>query len=218
MSTQIIGNAGVVADVDEARNIQVFSGIPGYPAAGGFYSVTGQSSTTGTPVTPLSVGAALAASTMLMSARMAVGSTRKAYVTKMRLNLQPVVGIATAVIAGSLGLQRFTAQTPTGGNQRTACRSSETKGTIPDLSDIRDSNAALTGSAPTFGTVVSSVLVPVSEGAIAAGYHQQGVEYVFDFYNPIELSAGDGLALRTQTTMPATCTWAYSYTMYWFER
>lgn len=218
MSVVIVGNGGVVADVDEARNLSVWSGIPGYPTAGGFYSVTGQSATTGTPATPLAVAAALAANTMLMSARFNPSSTRKAYVVRFRLNLTPVTGNAAGQVPGSLGLQRFTAQTPTGGNARTVCRHSEAKGTATDMTDVRDSNAALTGTAPTFGTVVASTLIPMSIGAVAAGYTQNGFECVYEFPNPLELVAGDGLCLRTQTTCPATCTWAYSYAMYWFER
>jgi hypothetical protein len=219
MSTQIIGNAGVVAEVDEARNIQVYEGIAGYPAAGGFYTVTGQAATTGTPATPLAVAAALANNTMLMSARLAAGSTRKAYITKIRILLVPITGVAAAVVPGSLGIQRFTAQTPTGGNARTAARLGEAKGTATDITDIRDSNAALTGTAPTFGTVLGSCLIPVVIGAVAAGYTEQnGIEWIFESATPVELAAGDGICLRTQTTCPATATWTYSYNLHWFER
>lgn len=220
MAVPIVGNAGVVADVDEARNFQVFQGIPGYPAAGGFYSVTGQAATTGTPATPLAVAAALAADTMLMAARFSPSSTRKAYITKLRVALMPIAANAAAVVPGTLGFRRFTAQTPTGGNARTATRHGPTKGTATDMTDIRDSNAALTGSAPTWPAdgILASTLVPVLGGAIAAGMYQSGWEWIAEFPNPIELSAGDGVALRTLTTMPATCTWTYSYNLYWFER
>jgi hypothetical protein len=219
MSVAIIGNGGVVADVDEARNVQMFQGIAGYPAAGGFFSVTGQAATTGTPATPLAVAAALAANTMLMSARLSPASVRKAYVTKFRVVIIPITGAAAAVVPGSLAIQRFIAQTPTGGNARTAARLGETKGSITDITDIRDSNAALTGTAPTFGTVLGSFLIPVVIGAVAAGYTQQaGIEYIYEPATPVELAAGDGLALRTQTTCPATATWTYSYTLHWFER
>jgi hypothetical protein len=218
MSVLLVGNGGVVADVDEARNLQVFQGIPGYPSAGGFYSVTGQSATTGTPATPLAVAAGLAASTMLMSARFSASSTRKAYIVRFRLNLCPVAAATATSVPGSLGLQRFTAQTPTGGNARTVCRHAEAKGTATDMTDVRDSNAALTGTAPTFGTVVASTEIPICVGAIAAGMTQLGFEVVYEFPNPLELVAGDGVCLRTQTTCPGVATWAYSYTMYWFER
>jgi hypothetical protein len=220
MSASIIGNSGVVADVDEARNIQVFESIPGYPAAGGFYSVTGQSATTGTPATPLAVAAALAADTMLMSMRMAVGSTRKAYILRFRIMLQPVAANAAAVVPGTIALRRFTGQTPTGGNARTATRFGPSKGSATDITDIRDSNAALTGTAPTWPAdgIIASTQVPVLGGAIAAGMYQAGFDWTVDLPAPIELAAGDGLAIRTVTTMPATCTWAYSYNVYWFER
>lgn len=210
MSVQIIGNGGVVADVDEARNIQVFEAVPGYPTAGGFYSVAGH--------TTAAVAAALAADTLLMSARMATGSTRKAYITKFRLHMWAITANAAAVDQGILGLRRFTAVTPTGGNARTAQRYSETKGTVTDITDIRDNNAALTG-APTFGTVIAQAPVPVIQGAVAAGLALVfSPEYVFDFPAPVELSAGDGIALRTIKACPATATWGYSYTMHWFER
>lgn len=211
MSIPIIGNAGVVADVDEARNIQVFQGIPGYPAAGGFYSVVGN--------TTAVVAAALGVDVMLMSARMAVGSTRRAYITRFRLHMWAVTANAAAVDQGVLGLRRFTAQTPTGGTARTSNRYAESKGSATDITDIRDSNAALTGTAPTWGTIVAQAPVPVVQGAVAAGLTLvASPEYVFDFPAPVELAAGDGIALRTTKACPATATWGYSYTMHWFER
>lgn len=211
MSTALIGNGGVVADVDEARNLQTWEGTPGYPTAGGFYSVAGN--------TTAVVAAALAADVMLASARMSVSSTRKAYITRLRLHLWSVTGNAAAVDQGILGVRRFTAQTPTGGNARTVNRFSESKGTTSDVTDVRDSNAALTGTAPTFGNVITQVPIPVQTGAIAAGYTNVfAPEYVFDFPAPVELAAGDGIALRTMKACPATCTWGYSYVIYWYER
>ena len=218
MSVQIAGNAGVVADVDEARNFQVFQGIPGYPTAGGFYSATGWSAAAGSPQTPAVVAAALATDTLLMSARMVVGSARKAYVTRLRVLLLPVTANAAAVNPGILALVRFTAVTPTGGNARTAARSGPSKGSASDITDIRDMNAALTG-APTFGDSLCSTQIPVIQGAVAAGMTQVGgLEWIAEFPAPIELAAGDGLALRTKATCPATATWTYSWNMYWFER
>jgi len=218
MSILLAGNAGVVADVDEARNVQIWQGIPGYPAAGGFYSSSGWSAAAGSPQTPAIVAAGLAANTLIMSARFAAGSARKGYINRLRVLLKCVTGTAAGSIPGILGLQRFTAVTPTGGNARTAARHSATKGSASDMTDIRDLNAALTGS-PTFGDLLASTQVPQVEGAIAAGYTANpGIEWVVEFPNPIELAAGDGLALRTQATCPAVATWTFSWNMYWFER
>jgi hypothetical protein len=211
VAVPIIGNAGVIADVDENRNLQTFESIPGYPAAGGFYSVAGH--------TTAVVAAALAADVMLMSARLAIGSARKAYITRIRLHLWAVTANAAAVDQGILGVRRFTAQTPTGGNARTANRFAEAKGTVTDITDIRDSNAALTGTAPTWGNIVAQVPVPVVQGAVAAGLAAVfAPEYVLEFPAPLELVAGDGIALRTIKACPATATWGYSYTIYWYER
>jgi hypothetical protein len=193
------------AAIDTNGCLSTIESLPAWPAAGGYYTVSGQ--TTGV------VAAALAADTMLMSARFSAGSTRKAYVTKFRT----VIGVATvgasAGVAGTLGLRRFTAQTPTGGTARTANRMGEALGTATDMTDIRDSNAALTGTAPTWGTIVGVTLVPlfITSGAM-------WMEWIFEPLVPLVLAAGDGVALRTIVAMAATQTWMYSYTMHWYEK
>lgn len=218
MSVQIAGNGGVVAEVDEARNIQVSEGIPGYPTAGGFYTVAGSSAAAGSPQTPAVVAASLAVNTLLMSARFSPSSMRRAYVTKLRLLIAPVTGVAAAVIPGTIAFQRFTVITPAGGNARTAARLGEAKGSVTDMTDIRDLNATLTGS-PTFGTILGMTMVPVTIGAVAAGYTQQGgMEWIYEPATPVELAAGDGVCLRSFGACPATATWVYSWNMHWFER
>lgn len=178
--------------------------LPAWPAAGGYYTVAGQASAV--------VAASLAANTMLMSARFATGSTRKAYVTKFRVVVAAATLGATGGISGTIGIVRFTAQTPTGGTARTANRHGEALGTATDMTDIRDSNAALTGSAPTFGNVVASSLVPNTV------VNNNPFEWIYEPNVPDILAAGDGLALRTLVAMPATQTWVYSYTMHWLEK
>lgn len=204
MPLQLIGNAGVVAEVDASRSLFTAEQLPAHPAAGGFYTVSGQASAV--------VAAALAANTMLMSARLAAASARKAYVTKLRVVITPATLGAAAGVAGTLGLQRYTAQTPTGGTARTPNRQNESLGSISDITDIRDSNAALTGTAPTWGAIVGATLVPLFV-ANAGGF-----EWIFEPAYPTVLQPGDGLALRTIVAMAATQTWLYSYTMHWFEK
>jgi hypothetical protein len=198
------GVSGVDAEVDASRNLSVAEGIPAHPAAGGWYTVSGYS--TGI------IAAALAANTMLMSARLAVGSTRKAYLAKFRLTITPATLGAAAGVAGVIGLVRFTAQTPTGGTVRTANRKWESLGSGTDITDIRDGAAALTGTAPTFGTVVGVSVVPLFV-ANAGGF-----EWIYEPNQPDVLNAGDGIALRTLVAMAATQTWVYTYTMHWFEK
>ncbi len=205
MSVKLIGSvSGYEADVDANKNLMVELGQPAIGTAGGYYTVTGGTSAV--------VAAALAANTMLMSMRFNPASSRKAYISRMRL----LVGVATvgasAGIAGILGLQRFTAQTPTGGTARTPNRMTETLGTASDMFDVRDSNAALTGSAPTWGTVAGQTLVPLF---ITTG--PMWMEWIFEPIFPIVLTPGDGLALRTQVAMAATQTWQYTYIFHWYE-
>lgn len=204
------GAVANLAAVDTNLNLAVAEGLPVIGAAGGYYSVTGQS--------PGVVAAALVADVMLMSARMAVGSSRKAYITRVKFAGCVATNGGAGGIAGVMGLRRFTAQTPTGGVARTSNRMNETAGTISDVTDIRDSNAALTGSAPTWGTIVTTFMVPLVFGAVAAGLTNGEFIYDIEFPYPIVLAAGDGIALRSVQAMAATQTWVYSYTFNWFER
>lgn len=209
MSVLIAGNSGVIADVDEARNILAYQGIPGYPTAGGYYSATG--------FTSAAVAAALAANTALMSARMSASSARRAYITKLRVCFTVITPGANGGVPGVLGFQRFTAATPTGGTARTVDRSGIGKGSATDITDIRDNNAALTVTSVTFGNLICASLIPtfpeLTSGAVNGAF-----EWIAEFPHPIELAQGDGVCLRTQVACPATTTWGYSYNMYWFER
>lgn len=210
MSVKIITGTAASSEVFVDTNGCVFTttpqlgSLPAHPSAGGYYTVTGGTSAV--------VAAALAANTMLMSMRFSAGSTRNAYVTKCLLTLTPATLGASAGVAGTLGLIRFTAQTPTGGTARTPNEQNEPLTTATDMTDVRDSNAALTGTAPTFGNVVASTLVPLF--VASAGSHIWLYEPVY----PVRLQAGDGLALRTIVAMAATQTWLYNYTIEWFEK
>ncbi len=207
MSIKIVDSVGGVNEVavDANRNLSVDAGLPAIGAAGGYYTVSGYSVSV--------VAAALAADTMLASMRLMVGSARKAYITKVRINIGVATVGASAAVPGVLGIRRFTAQTPTGGVVRTANRLAETLGTATDITDIRDSNAALTGTVPTWGNVVGSTLVPlfITTGAM-------WIEWILEPVYPIVLTPGDGLAIRTLVAMAATQTWVYAYTYHWFEK
>jgi hypothetical protein len=158
------------------------------------------------------VAATLAANTTLMAARFSAGSSRRAYITKYRL----IIGVATvgtsALVAGSIALQRFNTATPTGGTARTANENHEAEATATDMTDIRDSNAALTVTSVVFGNIMGGTLVPlfISGGAM-------WMEWIFEPAYPEVLAAGDGVCLRTSVVMPGTQTWMYSYNMHWFE-
>lgn len=207
MPVIIRGFGGTDAEVDEERNLLVNANqsIPGYPAAGGFYTVAGKSGT-------VAIAAALAIDTSLMSMRMAVGSARRAYITKFRVSMSTVTAGAAGGVPSVLGIQRFTNATPTGGTARTANRLGPTKGSATDVTDIRDNNAALTVTSVTFGDEVAWHQTPTNGAGVTL------LEWAHEPVAPIELSAGDGLVLRTRQAGPATATWYFTYAVHWFER
>jgi len=204
MSVKIVDTAGSnELQIDVAGCAKVKPGLQAIGAAGGYYTVTGGSTAV--------VAAALAANTSLMSMRMSGASARKAYVVKMRFNMTPATLGAAAGVAGSLAIQRFNTATPTGGNARTANRMNLTTGTTTDITDIRDSNAALTVTSVVFTTYVAQTQIPLF--VASAG----GFEWIFEPEYPVILDAGEGLVLRTIVALAATQTWMYSYTFHWHE-
>lgn len=208
MAIQIKGldaTGGNIADVDSNNNILVTDGIPAWPTAGGFYTVTGQASSV--------VAATLAANTSLASLRFSASSTRKAYVTRIRTLIAGATLGTSALVPGTIGWQRFTTATPTAGTARTVNRQDEALGSASDMTDVRDSNAALTVTSVVFGNLVASTIVPLFIAGGAMVY-----EWIVEPPCPIVLNAGNGLALRTQVVMPGTQTWVYSYTVHWFEK
>ena len=206
MTTTLRGGlSGLDANVDEALNLQVCEVIPGYPTAGGFYTVAGKSGAA-------AIAAALATDTALMSMRLAAISTRRAYVHRIRVLMATLTAGAAGGVPSVLGLQRFATATPTGGTARTASRLSATKGSASDVTDIRDNNAALTVTGVVFGDEIAWSATPTNGALVST------IDWVLEPKAPIELSAGDGLVLRTRQVGPATATWYFTYNIYWFER
>jgi hypothetical protein len=205
---QIQGTNNIL-QIDRNNNVFITESIPQWPASGGtgggYYSVSfSQSAVT---------AASLAANTTLMSMRLSTSSQRQAYVSRVRIGIAASTLGAAATAPGNIGLQRFSGATPTGGVARVPTRLSTISGTTSDMTDIRDSNAALTVTSVVFGSVITTTIVPLF---IASGL--TFYESVMEMQQPIVLNPGEGIALRTQVVMPATQTWLYSYTFYWNEK
>lgn len=208
MSIQVQGFSNNIAEVDSNRNLVITSGYPSY-SVGGEYIVSGWTSA--------AVAAALAASTPLIAMRFAVASARKAYITRLRVSASVITPGANGGIPGILSWQRFTAATPTGGTARTPDKKNAVHPSNTDMTDVRDSNAALTVTSVVFGNVCAASVLPtypeLTSGAVNGFF-----EWIVDTDQyPIVLAAGDGLALRTQVIMPATQTWGFAYSVHWFE-
>jgi hypothetical protein len=200
--------AGRFVKVNQGGGLYVNKGLTLFDTAGGAFSVAGQTSSV--------VAASLGANVTLMAARFALASTRKAYITRLRLLFTPATLGTSALVAGTLGLQKFTTATPTGGTARTSARKNANTGSATDMTDIRDSNAALTVTSVVFSDIISSSLIPLF---VASGGAVEWIVDMDDIYSePFQLNAGDGVCLRTQVACPATQTWMYSYTIHWFEK
>lgn len=198
------GLSGVDADVDTSRNVLVTDGLPAHPTAGGFYSVAGGPAGI--------VAATLASDTSLMAMRFSASSTRKAYLTKLRFVMSPATLGAAGGVAGSIGLQRFTTAAPSGGTSRTPNELNEPLATATDMTYVQDFASALTVTSVVFGAEVSRSRIPLFVSS--AGWF----EWIFEPPYPVVLYAGDGLALRTRVVMPATQTWVFDYSAYWYEK
>lgn len=197
---------GYIADVNTNNALLVDTGVPHYGMSGGCFTVAGQTSGV--------IAASLAANTTLMSMRLLSNSNRQAYITRFRVLLGcGTIGIG-GLVPGVIGLQRFSGATPTGGTARTPSRMGEySLGSPSEMTDIRDSNAALTVTSVSFGTLVSNCIVPI--------FHTIGpsaAEWIYEPSSPIILQPGEGLCLRTQVAMPATQTTMLSYTIHWREK
>lgn len=198
------GTSAVDADVDANKQVKIADlGIPAHPTAGGWYTVCG--GPTGI------VAAGLATDTSLMAMRFSPSSTRRAYLTKFRFIMSPATLGAAAGVAGSIGLQRITTATPSGGTARTPNENSEALAPATDMTSVQDLASALTMTSVVFGAEVGRSRVPLFVSSAGS------FEWIFEPAYPIVLIPGDGLALRTRVQLAATQTWVFDYTAHWYE-
>jgi hypothetical protein len=217
MAIKIVGGtSGTEQDVDttpKAARVILYGadgnpvdvdGIPSHPSAGGYYTVGGGPAGI--------VAASLAADTPLFAMRFDPTSTRRAFVRKAHVRITVTTMGVAAGVAGSMGLQRFTAATPTGGTARVANMQDEGSDSATDMTSIQDLASALTVTSVVFGTRVAEFRLPL----VVGGTH--GLDWWYEPKVPTVLQAGDGLALRTVVAMPATQTWVFSYSFEWMEK
>lgn len=176
------------------------------PANGGFYSVAGRTGTA-------AIAATLAADTNLAAMRLVSSSTRTAYVRSIRVQISIITVGTSALVPGTLGLQRFTGGNPSGGTVRVPNEMDETGSDTSDMTQIQDLNSALTMSSVVFGAEVAMTNVPIVITGSTSSF-----EWIIEPPEPIKLYPGDGLTLRTRVAMPGTQTWMFTWTAYWEER
>jgi len=186
--------------------VSVAQGIAVVPVNGGFYSVAGRSGTA-------AIAATLAADTPLAAMRLVSSSSRIAYVKKVEVEISIITVGTSALVPGTLGLQRFTAGNPTGGTVRTPAELDEVGSNATDMTQIQDLNAALTMTSVVYGTVLATNPVPIVITGSTSSF-----TWLIEPPSPIVLVPGDGLTLKTQVACPATQTWMFTWTAWWEER
>jgi phage tail protein X len=155
------------------------------------------------------IAATLAANTTLASLRN--GASKEVHITRLRVSFTPATVGTSALVAGSIAWQKFTTATPTGGTARTVAKK-KTGYASSTVSDVRDSNAALTVTSVVFADVFSQSLVPLMTiGGLFIWAND------LDDNDHIVLEANEGICLRTQVVCPATQTWMFSYAIEWHE-
>lgn len=173
------------------------------PRMGDSYLVTGG--------TAAVVAASLAANTTLMAMRNTAATD--VYITKLQLNFAVATVGTSALVAGSIAWQRFNTATPTGGTARTVAKKSAARDGASGVTDVRDSNAALTVTSVAFGDLLGWTQVPLMISGVPAA------PWILDLRDsPIVVPNGGGVCLRTQVACPATQTWQYSYLVEWYEK
>ena len=193
---------GLIVDADsKAARVTPYTtlGNEVYPAANQFI-VAGNAAAV--------VAASLGADTTLMSMRN--GSSKSLYITRLKLHLAVATIGANGGVPGSIGWMRFSTATPTGGTARyPAAKNLKYFSTV---SDVRDSNAALTVTSVVFGGVLAQTVIPnMTGGAPSPAWD------IPMFEDPIIIPADGGICLRTIVGCPGTQTWLYSYVIEWYE-
>lgn len=141
------------------------------------------------------------------------------YLEKLRVNWTTITAFATPVTARRLELVRGSGATPSGQtavtttNKYSGDTGSETL--TSGGGDVRISNTgAITITSITFETTAPLAVMPFTHAGGAGGNQ----EWIFDYTdNPVVLSAGQVLGIRTGAALDATGTGSLAVTAEWFE-
>lgn len=175
------------------------------------YSISGHSGT---------VAAALGANSSVFAMRLDPGTTRVAYIERVRIQFTTIVAFTTPVTAGRrLALFRGSGAATAGGTAAPAVSKDTTNQPSEFLiAQGGDSRIASTGALTVTGvTYETDPLATISLAHVgAAGAF---TEWVWDAnqHTPIVLQPGQLLALRNPVAMDAAGTWQFSITVDYYE-
>lgn len=175
-----------------------------------------------TAATTGTVAAALAANSAVFLMRLDVGSPKRAFIERIRLEFACLVAFTTPITAGRrLGIYRGAGATATsGGSAITAVPKHGSTDTsefsIANGGDLRiATTGALTATSATFEAAFTDMsLVHVGT---AGAYRDVLYEYGGAEAQPIQLDPGQLLAIRNPVAMDAAGTWQLAVTLDWHE-
>jgi len=146
-------------------------------------------------------------------------TSHRLYLTKLRVNWTTLTAFTTPVTARRLELVRGSGATPSAQTAVTTTSKYSGDAASETLTagggDVRISNtAAITITSITFETTAPLAVMPFTH----AGASGANAEWVWDFTdNPIVLSAGQVLGIRTGAALDAAGTGSLAVTAEWYE-
>ena len=170
------------------------------------------------------IAAALDANSSVFAMRLDPGTTKRAFIERIRLEFTTIVAFTTPVTAGRrLALFRGSGAAASGGTAIAAPvpKSSSASG-VSEFGtavggDVRiASTGALTVTGITFETNPIDEFSLVHVGA-AGAYREAIYEYGSSVCQPIQLDPGQLLAIRNPVAMDAAGTWQLAVNIDWFE-
>jgi hypothetical protein len=169
------------------------------------------------------IAAALGANSSVFAMRLDPGTSRRAFIERIRLQFTTIVAFTTPITAGRrLALFRGSGAASSGG---TSIATAVPKHTTADTSEFNVANGgdiriattgALTVTGITFESDPLRLLSLVHVGA-AGAYIEQSWEFRSGEAQPIQLDPGQLLAIRNPVAMDAAGTWQLSVNAEWHE-
>lgn len=211
MGIQLIGNGGVVADVNSERALQSVV----VPPAGTYYAAA---SKTGT------IAAAAAAGAAVFTMRLNPSYGGKLYLDRIRLRWTTIVAFTTAVTqTRSIVLTRGTGAAASGGTSMATAVKMDTTyaASQTDVATGGDVRIATTGALTVTGitweaqNIIEATLAHV--GA-AGNYYEELIDLSQSRGHPIELNPGELIGVRVgASAMDAAGTWSLGVNVKWRE-
>ena len=230
---KILGGASLaVADVHEdAESLRTIlydrsgqplvQGWPGREPKSAFFSAIGNTST---------IAAGMTFDNYRIAMRMLPNGRTRALIQRMEICIVGTTDHASAQVAGSLGWQRFSGGYPTHASSLVRWHHAYGNAGANTLNKMDQSNPRTSrmGEIREMADGTSLAITTVDLGQVL-NVHKQSLKNVAGGGNcqwlylegprrtPVVLMPGDGLFLKCTSTMPATATWAYNWTVYWKE-